>query len=94
MNLEFEANRRWYYLVVVAFDNFRKDEKDQLNDAGLGYSGPFPDTAAMWPQALREPLRLAHDVCRARRENVRTLEIFCIICSGLGVGQLRRDLTR
>ena len=81
VDLEFEANGRRYYLVFVAFDEFREDEKDQLDHAGLGCSGPFPGTAAMWPQALREPVRLAHDICRARRENVWTLASFSYILS-------------
>ncbi|KAJ8117993.1 hypothetical protein OPT61_g923 [Boeremia exigua] len=81
IDLEFEANGRRYYLVFVAFGEFHRDEKAQLDHAGVGCSGPFPGTAAMWPQALREPVRLAHDICRAWRENVGTLASFSYILS-------------
>lgn len=70
VDLEFEANRRRYYLVFVASDAFSDDERNQLDDAGIKYSGPVPGTAAMWPETLREPVRLAHDICRAGRSNV------------------------
>ncbi|KAF1951993.1 hypothetical protein CC80DRAFT_495629, partial [Byssothecium circinans] len=59
---EFEANGRRYYIVFVVIDPFVQKERYQLDKAGLGYSGPFPGSAAIWPEALREPVRLAYDV--------------------------------
>lgn len=59
---QFEANGRRYYIVFVVFLNCRSEEKKQLKEAGLGNSGPFPGNAKMWPEATREPARLAYDV--------------------------------
>ena len=44
---EFEANGRQYYIVFVVFSQFLEEERDQLDKAGLGWSGPFPRSAAM-----------------------------------------------
>ena len=59
---EFEANGRRYFIVFVVCSQFNEEERYKLDKAGLGYSGPFPGSAAMWPEALREPARLALDV--------------------------------
>jgi hypothetical protein len=58
---EFEANGRRYYIVFVVLCDFLEEE-EQLEKAGLGYRGPFLGSEAMWPEALREPVRLARDV--------------------------------
>jgi hypothetical protein len=52
---EFEANGCGYYIVFVASGQFLEEERDQLDKAKLGCSGPFPGSAAMWLGALREP---------------------------------------
>lgn len=59
---EFEANGRRYYIVFVVLCNFRSEQKKLLKEAGLGNSGPFPGDATMWPEAIREPARLAYNV--------------------------------
>lgn len=69
---EFEANGRRYYIVFVVFSQFLSEEGEQLDKAGLGWSGPFPGNASMWPEALREPVRLAYDVCRDGSKNLGT----------------------
>ncbi|KAF2711941.1 hypothetical protein K504DRAFT_465666 [Pleomassaria siparia CBS 279.74] len=69
---EFEANGRRYYIVFVVFSDFDMKVRRQLDKAGLGYSGPFPGNAAMWPEALREPVRLAYDVGDEDSHNMGT----------------------
>jgi hypothetical protein len=69
---EFEANGRRYYIVFVVSDSFGQKELYQLGKAGIGYSGPLPGSAAMWPEALREPVRLAYDVNRDGSANMGT----------------------
>lgn len=59
---EFEANGRRYYIVFVVLDYFDTEERDELKNAGLGWRGPFPGSAALWPEALREPVRHAYDL--------------------------------
>lgn len=59
---EFEANGRRYYIVFVLLRSFEQKIRQRLDDAGVGYKGPFPGSAAIWPEAIREPVRLAHDV--------------------------------
>lgn len=58
---EFEANGRRYYIVFVVGWNFYGHERRLLRKAGLGQSGPFPGSAELWPEALREPARVAQD---------------------------------
>lgn len=82
---EFEANGRRYYIVFVAFREFLWEERDRLDKAGLGWSGPFPGSAAMWPEALREPVRLAYDVCR-EGSNLGTYKDFSYILSWEPIG--------
>lgn len=77
----FEANGRRYYIVFVVFSQFLSDERDQLDEAGLGCSGPFPGSAAMWPEAIREPVRLACDVCGDGSKNLGTYKSFSYILS-------------
>ncbi|KZM28008.1 hypothetical protein ST47_g824 [Ascochyta rabiei] len=72
LNQEFEANGRRYYIVFVVFSQFLAKEREQLNNAGLGWSGPFPGSAATWPEALIEPVRLAYDVCGDGSKNLGT----------------------
>ncbi len=59
---EFEANGRRYYIVFVVSHQFDEEERDELNRAGLGWRGPFPGSAALWPEALREPVRHAYEI--------------------------------
>jgi hypothetical protein len=83
---EFEANGRRYYIVFVVFSQFLERERDELEKCGLGWSGPFPGSAAMWPQAIREPVRLAHDVCIDDSKNLGTLQSFSYILSWEPIG--------
>ncbi|PVI00748.1 hypothetical protein DM02DRAFT_628224 [Periconia macrospinosa] len=71
---EFEANGRRYYVVFVMRKGYIDlDEVGQLDKAGVGYLGPFPGSAAMWPQALRAPVRYAFDVFKdSSLRNMRT----------------------
>jgi hypothetical protein len=78
---EFEANRRRYYIVFVALSDFKEEEGEQLDKAGLGWSGPFPGSAAMWPEALREPVRLACDVIEDASNNLGTYGTLSYILS-------------
>lgn len=78
---EFEANGRRYYIVFVVFSQFLEEEREKLNKAGVDWSGPFPGNALMWPQALREPVRLAYDVCGDGSSNLGTLRSHSCILS-------------
>jgi hypothetical protein len=78
---EFEANGRRYYIVFVVLCNFGEKEREQLDKAGLGYSGPFPGSAAIWPEALREPVRFARDVIGGNSHHLGTLTISSYILS-------------
>lgn len=69
---EFEANGRRYYIVFVVFNQFFGEVRDQLDESGLGWRGPFPGSAAMWPEALREPVRHAYDISRENWANLGT----------------------
>ncbi|KAJ4352953.1 hypothetical protein N0V95_003806 [Ascochyta clinopodiicola] len=86
---EFEANGRRYYIVFVVFSQFLEEKRDQLDKAGLGWGGPFPGSAAMWPEALREPVRLAYDVCGNGSKNLGTYKSFSYILSWEPIGQSR-----
>lgn len=77
---EFEANGRRYYIVFVVCCNFDLEEQ-QLADAGLGHSGPFPGSASMWPEAIRDPVRLASDVMIDGSSNMGTLKMISYILS-------------
>lgn len=59
---EFEANGRRYYIVFVVLNQFDGEPKARLRAAGVGHRGPFPGRAELWPEAIREPVRLAWDV--------------------------------
>ena len=83
---EFEANGRRYYIVFVVFSQFFEEEREQLDNAGLGWSGPFPGSAAMWPEALRETVRLARDVCVDGHKNLGTYKGFSYILSWEPIG--------
>lgn len=63
---EFEANGRRYYIVFVVSALYGREERERLRAAGLGVRGPFPGSADLWPEAVREPVRLAHDLMSAR----------------------------
>jgi hypothetical protein len=69
---EFEANGRRYYIVFVVSYDFEIEEEEQLDKAGLGCRGPFPGSAAIWPEVLREPVRLARDVFIDGSKNLGT----------------------
>lgn len=74
LDQEFEANGRRYYVVFVVFGSFDSEVEQQLDDAGLDHDEPFPGSAAMWPEALREPVWTAYDVInRDGSENMGTL---------------------
>ena len=68
------------------FNQFLEEERNQLDEAGLGWSGPFPGSAAMWPEALREPVRLAYDVCGDGSKNLGTYKSFSYILSWEPIG--------
>jgi hypothetical protein len=78
---EFEANGRWYYIIFIVCRQFYEEEQEKLNKAGLGFSGPFPGGAAIWPEALREPVRLAYDVSKDGNSNLGTYQNFSYILS-------------
>jgi hypothetical protein len=78
---EFEANGRRYYIVFVVLNDFDEQEKDELKIAGLGWRGPFPGSAVLWPEALREPVRYAHDLTGERWAQFGTHSPFTIILS-------------
>jgi hypothetical protein len=78
---EFEANGRRYYIVFVVFNQFFDEESIQLNNAGLGYSGPFPGSASLWPEVLREPVRLAYNVLQGDSCNLGTYKSSSYILS-------------
>ncbi|KAJ8111288.1 hypothetical protein OPT61_g6081 [Boeremia exigua] len=78
---EFEANGRRYYIVFVVFSQFLDNEREQLDNAGLGWNGPFPGSPAMWPEALRAPVRLAHQVFGDGSKNLGTYQSSSYILS-------------
>lgn len=78
---EFEANGRRYYMVFVAFSQFEKAVKQRLNQAGLGHRGPFPGSADLWPEILREPVRAAYDVMQDNSGNMGTYKLTSYILS-------------
>lgn len=60
---EFEANGRRYYVVSVITDWHRDFFIEQsLLDPALNWDGPFPGGEDLWPEALREPVRFAHEI--------------------------------
>ncbi|KAF2011815.1 hypothetical protein BU24DRAFT_425651 [Aaosphaeria arxii CBS 175.79] len=81
LNQEFEANGRRYYIVFVVFDSFEEEERDQLEKAGLGYCEPFPGSASMWPDAIREPAQLAYDANYDHSNNLGTASYTSYILS-------------
>jgi hypothetical protein len=81
---EFEANGRRYYIVFVVLNHFDEQESDELKNAGLGWRGPFPGSAALWPEALREPVRYAHDL--TGEAQLGTSSPFTIILSWEPIG--------
>ena len=60
---EFEANGRRYYVVFVA-TRWNDDEflEESFRDPGVNWDGPFPGGEDLWPQALRDPGRVAYEV--------------------------------
>lgn len=80
LDQEFEANGRRYYIVFVV-SGFGEKEQEQLNKAGLGWRGPFPGSASMWPQELVEPVRLAYDISHDGYRNLATYKALSIILS-------------
>lgn len=69
---EFEGNGRRYYIVFVVICRFLRDTKQRLRTAGLGHRGPFPGSADLWPEAVREPAKLAQDVMRNSSHTIGT----------------------
>jgi hypothetical protein len=88
---EFEANGRRYYIVFVVFSQFLDEETKQLDNAGLGYSGPFPGSVDMWPEALREPVRLAYDVFQDGSSNLGTYKSSSYILSWEPITRIRQE---
>ncbi|KAK7705527.1 hypothetical protein SLS64_007894 [Diaporthe eres] len=78
---EFEANGRRYYIVFVAFSMFTRDLRRRLRMAGLGHHAPFPGGEDLWPEALRDPARLAYDVMRDNSSNMGTYQSTSYILS-------------
>ena len=78
---EFEANGRRYYIVFIVLDDFDDEERDELKNAGLGWRGPFPGSAALWPEALREPVRHAYNIHQEDWANLGTYRHYTIILS-------------
>lgn len=78
---EFEANGRRYYVVFVVFTPFTRDVRRRLRDAGVGHRAPFPGSADMWPEAVREPARLAYDVMRDGSSSMGTYQTTSYILS-------------
>ncbi|KAJ4330952.1 hypothetical protein N0V87_009536 [Didymella glomerata] len=78
---EFEANGRRYYIVFIVSHQFDEEDRDELNKAGLGWRGPFPGSAALWPEALREPVRHAYDIHQEDWANLGTYKNFTYILS-------------
>jgi hypothetical protein len=60
---------------------FDEQERDELKNAGLGWRGLFLGSAALWPEALREPVRYAHDLTGERWAKLGTGSPFTIILS-------------
>lgn len=77
----FEANGRRYYIVFVVFNMFTRDLRQRLEAAGLSYDAPFPGSADLWPEVLREPARLAYDVMRDNSSNMGTYQSTSYILS-------------
>lgn len=78
---EFKASGRRYYIVFVAFGMFTRDLRRRLRAAGLGHTAPFPGGEDLWPEALREPARLAYDVMRDESANLGTYQTTSYILS-------------
>lgn len=78
---EFEANGRRYYIVFVVFSQFTRDLRRRLKTAGLGHRAPFPGSADLWPEALREPVTLAYEVMRDNSCNMGTYQTTSYILS-------------
>jgi hypothetical protein len=86
---EFEANGRRYYIVFIVCRQYYEEEQEKLNKAGLGFSGPFPGSAAIWPEALRQPVRLAYDISKDGNSNLGTYQDFSYILSWEPIGRGR-----
>lgn len=78
---EFEANGRRYYIVFVVFSQFTRDTRRRLKTAEIGHCAPFPGSADLWPEALREPARLACDVMKDNSSNMGTYQTTSYILS-------------
>lgn len=63
---EFEANGRRYYVVFVIADWAYESRQGYINlDPTINWNGPFPGGEHIWPQALRNPARVADEIQRA-----------------------------
>lgn len=71
---EFEANGRRYYIVGLVIRNYSLAETALLNEVGLGTNGPFLGGADLWPEALRDPIQLAHKVMDNDSGNLGTFK--------------------
>lgn len=82
LDQEFEANGRRYYVVFVVFSSPSLiDLKRRLDKAGVVCRCPFPGGADLWPEAIREPVRLAHDVMRNDTGHMGTMQSCSYILS-------------
>lgn len=71
---EFEANGRRYYIVFVAFREFKSVLRRRLKKDGLDHRALFPGGAYPLNEVLREPTRLAFDVMRDNSGNMGTYQ--------------------
>lgn len=76
LHQEFEANGRRYYVVFVVLTTYNNSFGPRLDEAGLGFDGPFPGGEAVWPELLRAPARFAYDI-----GNMGMLPDLCYILS-------------
>ena len=70
---EFEANGRRYYVVFVLTkwtDDYIIEES--LRDPAVSWDGPFPGGEDLWPEALRDLVRVAYKIQRLRVDNMWT----------------------
>lgn len=62
---EFEANGRRYYVVFVLGDwTSEHSLEDSFRDPAVSWDGPFPGGENLWPEALRDPVRVASGIQR------------------------------
>jgi hypothetical protein len=65
LHQEFAANGQKYYVVFVVVE-WRSEYyiEESFLDLAVNWDGPFPSGRELWPEALRDLVRLAYDVHR------------------------------